>query len=213
MGAISIGWDPGMFSLNRMLAGAILPDGQDYTFWGRGVSQGHSDAIRRVDGVKYACQYTVPIEDAVERVRKGENPQLSTGEKHLRECYVVLKEGADAQKVEREIKTMPNYFADYTTQVHFISEEEYFAKHTGMPHGGFVIRTGRTGAEKQTKQKIEYSLALESNPEFTSSILVCYARAVARLKQQGEVGAKTVFDIPPCYLSAKSADELRRTLL
>ncbi len=213
VGAISIGWDPGMFSLNRMIASAILPDGQDYTFWGKGVSQGHSDAIRRVAGVKYACQYTVPIEEAVERVRSGENPELSTGEKHLRECYVVLKEGADANQVEQDIKTMPNYFADYTTHVHFISEEEYFANHTGMPHGGFVIRTGRTGADKKTKQKIEYSLALESNPEFTASILVCYARAVARLKEQGEVGAKTVFDIPPCYLSAKSAEELRRTLL
>lgn len=205
---ISVGWDPGLFSLNRLYAEAILPEGNTYTFWGRGVSQGHSDAIRRIEGVKNAVQYTIPIEEAVGAVRTGENPNLSTREKHLRECYVVLGEGADRKKIEEEIKTMPNYFADYDTIVHFITEEELKANHSGMPHGGFVIRSGNTGLNLETKQIIEYSLKLESNPEFTSSVLLAYARAAYRLHEKGETGARTVLDIPPAMLSTKTKEEL-----
>ncbi len=211
--AISIGWDPGLFSMNRMLAGAVLPKGQDYTFWGRGVSQGHSDAIRRIPGVKDAVQYTIPVEDAIERVRQGDNPQLSTRDKHLRDCYVVSEDGADQDKIAESIKSMPNYFADYDTKVTFITEAELKQEHGQMPHGGFVIRSGSTGEGAAHKQIIEFSLKLESNPEFTSSVLVAYARAVHRLNQAGQTGAKTVFDIPLGLLSAKSAAELRRTLL
>ncbi len=210
---ISAGWDPGMFSLNRLYAGAILPEGKDYTFWGRGVSQGHSDAIRRVPGVKNAKQYTVPVPGALEAVRAGENPELTTRQKHTRECYVVLEEGAGAARVEEEIKTMPNYFADYDTTVHFISEEELLANHSGIPHGGFVIRSGVTGWEKENKHVIEYQLKLDSNPEFTSSVLVCCARAAHRLAMEGGVGCKTLFDIAPAYLSVKSGEELRAGLL
>lgn len=208
---ISVGWDPGLFSLNRLMAEAVLPEGKTYTFWGSGVSQGHSDAIRRVSGVKNAIQYTVPVEDAIERVRTGENPELSTREKHIRVCYVVPEEGADLSRIESEIKNMPNYFADYDTTVNFITEEELKAKHSGMPHGGFVIRTGATDAG--TKQKIEFNLALDSNPEFTGSVLVAYARAIFRMAKEGQTGARTVFDIPPAYLSPKSAEELRLELL
>jgi len=208
---ISTGWDPGLFSLSRVLFESVLPEGKSYTFWGKGVSQGHSDAIRRVKGVKNGKQYTVPIEEAMERVRSGENPELSTREKHLRVCYVVPEEGADLKRIEDEIKNMPNYFADYDTTVHFISEEEFKEKHSGMPHGGFVIRSGKTG--ESTKQLIEFRLQLDSNPEFTSSVLVAYARAVYRLSKEGKTGACTVFDIPFGYLSPKSADELRRELL
>lgn len=208
---ISVGWDPGLFSLNRLMANCVLPQGTDYTFWGKGVSQGHSDAIRRVEGVKNAIQYTVPRQEALDKVRAGENPTFETRDKHDRVCYVVLNEGADAAKVENEIKTMPNYFSDYDTVVNFISEEELKANHSGMPHGGFVIRTGVTG--ENTKQKIEFSLDLESNPEFTSSVLVAYARAIYKLSQEGVSGAKTVFDIPFGYLSPKSAAELRKELL
>lgn len=210
---ISIGWDPGLFSLNRMLAEAILPTGNTYTFWGKGVSQGHSDAIRRIDGVKNAVQYTIPVQDAIDRVRSGENPNLTTREKHIRECFVVLEEGADKDRVENEIKTMPNYFADYDTTVHFITEEELKQNHSSMPHGGFVIRSGNTGREDKTKQIIEYSLNLESNPEFTSSVLLSYARAAYRLNQKGEKGAKTILDIPPKMLSTKTDEELLRTIL
>jgi len=210
---ISVGWDPGLFSLNRLYAEAILPVGNTYTFWGRGVSQGHSDAIRRIEGVKNAVQYTIPIEKAVESVRIGENPELTTREKHLRECYVVLEEGADSKKIEKEIKTMPNYFADYDTIVHFISEEELKANHSGMPHGGFVIRSGNTGLNEETKQIIEYSLNLESNPEFTSSVLLAYARAAYRLHEKGESGARTVLDIPPAMLSLKTNEELLSTIV
>ncbi|MCC2254084.1 diaminopimelate dehydrogenase [Ruminococcus sp. CLA-AA-H200] len=210
---ISVGWDPGLFSLNRLYANAILPDGSDYTFWGRGVSQGHSDAVRRVDGVKDAKQYTIPVESALEAVRSGKNPELSTREKHTRECFVVLEEGADAAKVEEEIKTMPNYFADYDTTVHFISEEELKKNHSGIPHGGFVLRSGRTGWEGENSHLIEYSLKLDSNPEFTSSVLVAYARAAYRLSGEEQSGCRTVFDIAPAYLSAKSPEELRRTML
>lgn len=210
---ISAGWDPGMFSLNRLYASAILPDGKDYTFWGRGVSQGHSDAIRRIDGVKDARQYTVPIDSALEAVRSGENPELTTRQKHLRECYVVAEEGADLARIEQEIKTMPNYFADYDTSVTFITEEELRRDHSGIPHGGFVIRTGRTGWEGEHKHAIEYSLKLDSNPEFTASVLVAYARAVCRLAQKGDYGCKTVFDVPPALLSPLSAEELRATML
>ena len=213
VGIISVGWDPGMFSLNRMYANAILPQGKDYTFWGKGVSQGHSDAIRRIPGVKDAKQYTIPVEAALESVRKGENPQLTTREKHTRECFVVLEPGADAAFVENEIKTMPNYFADYDTTVHFISEEELHANHSGIPHGGFVLRSGKTGWEEEHSHLIEYSLKLDSNPEFTSSVIVAYARAAYRLALQGETGCKTVFDIPPAYLSAKSGEELRASML
>ena len=213
VGIISVGWDPGMFSLNRMYANAILPEGQDYTFWGKGVSQGHSDAIRRVEGVKDAKQYTIPVESALEAVRNGENPELTTRQKHTRECFVVLEEGADPVKVEETIKTMPNYFADYDTTVHFISEEELKANHSGIPHGGFVIRSGKTGWELENSHVIEYSLKLDSNPEFTSCVLAAYARAAFRLNQEGQSGCKTVFDIAPAYLSAKDGAELRKTLL
>ena len=213
VGIISVGWDPGMFSLNRLYANAILPEGKDYTFWGKGVSQGHSDAIRRVEGVKDAKQYTIPVESALEAVRSGENPDLTTREKHTRECFVVLEEGADPAKVEEEIKTMPNYFSDYDTTVHFISEEELKEKHSGIPHGGFVLRSGKTGWEKENSHLIEYSLKLDSNPEFTSSVLVAYARAAFRLASEGASGCKTVFDIAPAYLSQKSGEELRKTML
>lgn len=210
---ISAGWDPGMFSINRLYADAILPEGKDYTFWGRGVSQGHSDAIRRIEGVKNAKQYTIPVEEALEAVRAGKNPELSTRQKHTRECFVVLKEGASAVKVEKEIKTMPNYFADYNTTVHFISEEEFLRDHSEIPHGGCVIRSGVTGWEKEHKNIIEYRLKLDSNPEFTSSVLVACARAAHRLAADGQRGCKTLFDIPPAYLSAKSAQELRAGIL
>lgn len=210
---ISVGWDPGMFSLNRMYANAILPEGKDYTFWGKGVSQGHSDAIRRVEGVKDGKQYTIPVEAALAAVRNGENPELTTRQKHLRECFVVLEEGADATKVEAEIKNMPNYFADYDTTVHFISEEELKEKHSGIPHGGFVFRSGKTGWEQENNHIIEYSIKLDSNPEFTASVIVAYARAAYRLSCEGQTGCKTVFDIAPAYLSAKSGAELRAALL
>lgn len=210
---ISVGWDPGMFSIARLYGSCILPDGKDYTFWGKGVSQGHSDAIRRIEGVADAKQYTVPVEASVEAVRNGEDPELSTRQKHTRECYVVAKESADRAKIEQEIKTMPNYFADYDTTVNFISQEELDRDHSGIPHGGFVIRSGRTGLNGATKQLVEYSLKLGSNPEFTSSILVAYARAAYRLVKDGVSGAKTVFDIPPAYLSALSGDEIRRNML
>ena len=211
VGLISVGWDPGLFSLNRLYAGAVLPEGKDYTFWGKGVSQGHSDAIRRVPGVKDARQYTIPVPAALERVRAGENPELSTRQKHTRECFVVLEPGADAARVEHDIKTMPNYFADYDTTVHFISEEELRAEHSGIPHGGLVLRSGVTG--KGNKHLIEYSLKLDSNPEFTSSVLVAYARAAHRMAQEGACGCKTVFDVPPAYLSPKTGEELRAALL
>lgn len=213
IGIISVGWDPGLFSLNRLFGNAILPEGEDYTFWGKGVSQGHSDALRRVEGVKDAKQYTIPVESALEAVRTGSNPELTTRQKHIRECFVVLKEGADAAKVEQEIKTMPNYFADYDTTVHFISEEELKRDHSGIPHGGFVLRSGATGIEKENKHIIEYSLKLDSNPEFTSSVLIAYARAAYRLAGEGQSGARTVFDIAPAYLSPKSGEELRASLL
>ena len=210
---ISVGWDPGLFSLTRAYAGAVLADGSDYTFWGRGVSQGHSDAIRRIDGVVDARQYTVPVENALERVRNGENPTLTAREKHTRECFVVVSDGADKERIEREIKEMPNYFADYDTTVTFISQEELNEKHGGIPHGGRVIRTGVTGLNKQNKHIIEYSIKLDSNPEFTSSVLVAYARAVVRLNEKGETGCKTVLDIAPALLSPLSNEELRKTLL
>ena len=210
---ISVGWDPGLFSLNRLYGGAILPDGKDYTFWGKGVSQGHSDAIRRVEGVKNGKQYTIPVESALDAVRSGENPELTTREKHTRECFVVAQEGADKARIEAEIKNMPNYFADYDTTVHFISEEELKRDHGGIPHGGFVIRSGKTGWNQENSHIIEYSLKLDSNPEFTSSVLVAYARAAYRLKKEGACGCKTVLDIAPAYLSPKSAEELRKTLL
>lgn len=213
VGIISVGWDPGMFSLNRMYANAILPQGSDYTFWGKGVSQGHSDAIRRIPGVKDARQYTIPVEAALEAVRNGENPVLTTRQKHTRECFVVLEEGADAAAVEEAIKTMPNYFADYDTTVQFISEEELKANHSGIPHGGFVIRSGKTGWEGEHQHLIEYRLKLDSNPEFTSCVLAAYARAAYRLSQEGVSGCKTVFDIAPAYLSPVSNEELRRTML
>lgn len=209
---ISVGWDPGMFSLNRLYAESILVQGSTYTFWGKGVSQGHSDAIRRIDGVKNAIQYTVPIEDAVEQVRSGSEPELTTRQKHLRECYVVAEEGADKAAIENAIKTMPNYFSDYDTTVTFITEEELKANHSKMPHGGFVIRTGETGYEGN-KHVIEYSLKLDSNPEFTGSVLVAYARAAHRLSKQGECGARSVFDIAPAMLSQMSAEELRAHML
>lgn len=208
---ISVGWDPGLFSLNRLLGEAVLPVGATYTFWGDGLSQGHSDAVRRIEGVKKAVQYTLPVKEAVERVRRGENPELTTREKHTRECWVVLEEGANADKVREEIVTMPNYFDEYDTTVNFISEEEFLANHTGMPHGGFVIRSGESGAGD--KQILEFSLKLDSNPNFTSSVLVAYARAAYRLSQKGDKGAKTVFDIPFGLLSAKSPAELRAELL
>ena len=213
VGIISVGWDPGMFSLNRLYAAACLPEGENYTFWGKGVSQGHSDAIRRIEGVKDARQYTIPVESALEAVRSGSSPELTTREKHTRECFVVLEEGADAAKVEQEIKTMPNYFADYDTTVHFISEEELKRDHSGIPHGGFVLRSGVTGWEKEHKHMIEYSLKLDSNPEFTSCVIVAYARAAYRLAKEGLTGCRTVFDIAPAYLSAKSGEELRASML
>ncbi len=210
---ISGGWDPGMFSVNRLYASAILPDGKDYTFWGKGVSQGHSDAIRRIEGVKDARQYTVPIDAALDAVRSGKNPELTTREKHLRECFVVAEAGADTARIEHEIKTMPNYFADYDTVVHFISEEELKRDHSRLPHGGFVIRTGSTGANGENRHIIEYSLKLDSNPEFTASVLVAYARAVNKLYCRGDFGCKTVFDIAPRDLSPLSPEELRATML
>lgn len=213
VGIISVGWDPGMFSLNRLYANAILPDGKDYTFWGKGVSQGHSDAIRRVAGVKDAKQYTIPVDAALEAVRNGKNPELTTRQKHTRECFVVLEEGADSAKVEEEIKTMPNYFSEYDTTVHFISEEELKRDHSGIPHGGFVLRSGKTGWNGGNSHLIEYSLKLDSNPEFTSSVLVAYARAAYKLSAEGVTGCKTVFDIAPAYLSSKSGEELRRSML
>lgn len=212
-GIISVGWDPGMFSLNRMYAEAVLPDGSDYTFWGKGVSQGHSDAIRRIDGVLDARQYTVPVKSALEAVRSGSNPVLSTREKHTRECFVVAKEGADLEKIENEIKTMPNYFADYDTTVHFITMEELQRDHAGIPHGGFVIRSGKTGMNGENKHIIEYSLKLDSNPEFTASVIAAYARAAYRMNKNGETGCKTVFDVAPALLSAESGEELRKHLL
>ncbi|MBQ2249328.1 MAG: diaminopimelate dehydrogenase, partial [Clostridia bacterium] len=210
---ISVGWDPGMFSLNRLYANAILPEGTDYTFWGKGVSQGHSDAIRRIEGVLDAKQYTIPVEEALRAVRAGENPTLTAREKHLRECFVVAKEGADKARIEREICEMPHYFAEYDTTVHFISLEELKREHGGIPHGGTVIRSGRTGAEGENRHVVEYSLKLDSNPEFTASVLVAYARAAYRMSLEGQCGCKTVLDIPPAYLSACDADELRRRLL
>lgn len=212
-GIISCGWDPGMFSLNRLYADCILPQGQDYTFWGKGVSQGHSDAVRRIVGVKDARQYTVPVPQALEAVRSGSNPELTTRQKHTRECFVVAEEGADTARIEQEIKTMPNYFADYDTVVHFISEEEMARDHSGLPHGGCVIRTGRTGVNAEHGHVIEYSLKLESNPEFTGSVIAACARAAYRMNQEGMCGAKTVFDIAPSYLSPKSSEELRAHLL
>ena len=213
IGMISVGWDPGLFSLNRVYANAILPDGKDYTFWGKGVSQGHSDAVRRIKGVKNAKQYTIPIETALEAVRNGEDPELSTRDKHLRECFVVLEQGADAAEVERQIKEMPNYFADYNTIVHFISEEDFAANHSGMAHGGFVFRSGKTGLNKENKHIIEYRLTLDSNPEFTTSVLIAYARAVKRMADEGMTGCKTVLDVPPAYLCTQTGDELRAHFL
>ena len=210
---ISCGWDPGMFSLNRLYANVILPEGHDYTFWGKGVSQGHSDAIRRIAGVKDARQYTIPVPAAVEAVRNGENPELTTRQKHNRECFVVAEEGADLAEIENEIKIMPNYFADYDTTVHFISEEELKRDHSGLPHGGSVIRTGRTGLDRENQHVIEYSLKLDSNPEFTASVIAAYARAAYRMSQEGMAGCKTVFDIAPAYLSVNSGEELRAHLL
>ena len=210
---ISVGWDPGMFSLQRLLGNCILPDGHDYTFWGKGVSQGHSDAIRRIEGVANAKQYTIPVEEALARVRAGEDPVLTTRQKHTRECFVVAREGADLARIEREIVTMPAYFADYDTTVHFITEEEMARDHAGIPHGGFVLRTGTTGVNSETRQMIEYSLKLGSNPEFTASVLVCCARAVVRMDREGMHGCKTIFDAPPAYLSPKTGAELRKALL
>lgn len=213
VGIISCGWDPGMFSLARAYANAILPDGKDYTFWGKGVSQGHSDAIRRVPGVKDARQYTIPVESALEAVRNGEDPELTTRQKHTRECFVVLEDGADASAVEKAIKEMPNYFADYDTTVHFISEEELKRDHSTLPHGGIVFRSGRTGANKEHRHIIEYSLKLDSNPEFTTSVLAACARAACRMASEGQSGCRTMLDIPPAYLSEKSGEDLRAHLL
>ena len=213
---ISAGWDPGMFSLARLYANAILPNGNDYTFWGKGVSQGHSDAIRRISGVKNAKQYTIPVESALAAVRNGENPELTTRQKHTRECFVVLEDGAteaDKARVEKEIKEMPNYFADYDTTVNFISEEELLRDHSGIPHGGFVFRTGKTGWNNEFDNVIEYSLKLDSNPAFTSSVIVAYARAVYRMNKEGMTGCKTVFDVPPAYLTTMSDEEIRAHLL
>ena len=210
---ISVGWDPGMFSLNRAYANAILPEGSDYTFWGRGVSQGHSDAIRRIDGVVDARQYTIPVEAAVEAVRSGLNPELTTRQKHTRECFVVVKDGADKARIEKEIVTMPNYFSDYDTTVHFISQEELDRDHKGIPHGGMVIRSGVTGWDKDNKHVIEYKLKLDSNPEFTSSVLIAYARAAYRMSSEGQCGCKTVFDVAPAYLLNVSAEEMRAHML
>ena len=213
IGMISVGWDPGMFSLNRVYANAILPDGKDYTFWGKGVSQGHSDAVRRIKGVKNAKQYTVPVEEALEAVRSGKNPELTTRDKHLRECFVVLEDGADAARVEKEIKEMPNYFADYNTIVHFIDEDEFNKNHSGMAHGGFVFRSGKTGVNKENNHIIEYSIKLDSNPEFTTSVIIAYARAVKRMYDEGMTGCKTVLDVPPAYLCEQSGEELRAHFL
>ena len=213
VGIISVGWDPGMFSLNRLYAAACLPEGENYTFWGKGVSQGHSDAIRRIEGVKDARQYTIPVESALEAVRSGSSPELTTREKHTRECFVVAEEGADQAKIENEIKTMPNYFSDYDTTVHFITEEELKRDHNRLPHGGFVLRSGKTGWNKETPHIIEYSLKLDSNPEFTSSIIVAYARAAYKMNQEGQKGCKTVFDVAPAYLSAESGADLRKKYL
>lgn len=210
---ISCGWDPGMFSLNRLYANCILPGGADYTFWGKGVSQGHSDAIRRIDGVLDARQYTIPVDSALKSVRNGENPELTTRQKHTRECFVVAKEGADLKKIETEIVNMPNYFVDYDTTVHFISKEELDRDHAGIPHGGFVFRTGTTGWNDEFNNVIEYSLKLDSNPGFTSSVLVAYARAVYRMNSEGQTGCKTVFDVAPAYLSPLSGEEIRAHLL
>ena len=210
---ISCGWDPGMFSLNRLYAKALLPNGEDYTFWGKGVSQGHSDAVRRIDGVLDARQYTVPIDAALEAVRSGKNPELSTREKHKRVCYVVAEDGADKDRIENEIKTMPNYFADYDTTVNFITAEEMERDHSGLPHGGFVIRSGNTGIDKSKKHIIEYSLKLDSNPEFTASVLVAFARAAYKMNKEGLKGCKTVFDVPPAYLLPISAEEIRKEIL
>ena len=210
---ISVGWDPGMFSLNRLYANAILRDGSDYTFWGKGVSQGHSDAIRRIPGVKNAKQYTIPVESALEAVRNCENPVLTTRQKHTRECFVVAEEGADQAWIENEIKTMPNYFADYDTTVHFITEEELQRDHAGIPHGGFVLRTGKTGFDGEHNHVIEYSLKLDSNPEFTACVLIAYARAAYRMQKEGMTGCKTVFDVAPAYLSPMTAEEMRSKLL
>ena len=210
---ISCGWDPGMFSLNRLYANCILPQGKDYTFWGKGVSQGHSDAIRRIEGVANAKQYTIPVDSALEKVRNGENPELSTREKHTRECFVVAKEGADKAKIEKEIKEMPNYFADYDTTVHFITEEELQRDHSAIPHGGFVIRSGKTGWNEENSHIIEYSLKLDSNPEFTASVIVACARAAYRMKNEGMTGCKTIFDIAPAYMSPFSGEELRAHML
>lgn len=210
---ISCGWDPGMFSLNRLYANCILPDGKDYTFWGKGVSQGHSDAVRRIEGVKDCRQYTIPVEAAMEAVREGKQPELTTREKHVRECFVVAEEGADLGRIEAEIKNMPNYFADYDTTVHFITEEEMKENHSGLPHGGSVIRTGVTGFHNEHTHVVEYKLTLDSNPEFTGSVIAAYARAVYRMNQEGMTGCKTVFDIAPAYLSELSGEELRAHLL
>lgn len=213
IGIISVGWDPGMFSLNRLYANVILPNGNDYTFWGKGVSQGHSDAIRRIEGVLDARQYTVPIESAVKSVRNGENLELTTRQKHLRECFVVAQDGADKKRIENEIKTMPNYFADYDTTVHFITMEEMKRDHSALPHGGTVIRSGKTGWDNQNTNIIEYNLKLDSNPEFTANVLVAYARAAYKLNQMGQSGCKTVFDIPPALLSSETNENLRKHLL
>ncbi len=210
---ISVGWDPGMFSLNRLYASAILPDGEDYTFWGKGVSQGHSDAIRRIDGVRDAKQYTIPVQEALDEVRRGTSPVLTARQKHTRECFVVAEEGADLARIEKEIKEMPNYFADYDTTVHFITMEELRRDHAGIPHGGFVIRSGRTGAKSENRHVIEYSLKLDSNPEFTASVIVAFARATYRMHKEGASGCKTVFDVPPSYLSPRSSQELIASLL
>lgn len=210
---ISVGWDPGLFSLNRMLGNCFLPDGADYTFWGRGVSQGHSDAIRRIDGVLDARQYTVPVESALEAVRRGEQPELTARQKHTRECYVVAAEGADKARIEREIVTMKNYFDEYDTTVHFITQEELDRDHKGIPHGGTVIRSGRTGRDGENRHEMEFRLRLDSNPEFTACVVACCARAVCRMNAQGQIGCKTIFDIPPAYLSPLSGEELRAKML
>lgn len=210
---ISCGWDPGMFSLMRLYGNCVLPDGHDYTFWGKGVSQGHSDAIRRIEGVKDGKQYTIPVQSALDAVRAGKNPELTTRQKHTRECFVVAKEGADKARIEKEIKEMPNYFADYDTTVHFISEEELKKNHSGIPHGGFVFRSGKTGWDKEFNNVIEYRLTLDSNPAFTSSVLVAFARAIFRMNKEGQTGCRTVFDVAPAYLSPLSGEELRAHML
>lgn len=210
---ISCGWDPGMFSLMRLYGNCVLPDGHDYTFWGKGVSQGHSDAIRRIKGVKDGKQYTIPVQSALDAVRAGKNPELTTRQKHTRECFVVAEDGADKARIEKEIKEMPNYFADYDTTVHFISEEELKKNHSGIPHGGFVFRSGKTGWDKEFNNVIEYRLTLDSNPAFTSSVLVAFARAIFRMNKEGQTGCRTVFDVAPAYLSPLSGEELRAHML